>query len=63
MKSLVIFDCDGVLVETEALANQCEVNALAQLGHIISLENYMDLALGKHNHQVTINLKEPYKQA
>lgn len=56
--SLVIFDCDGVLLETELLANQAEVNALKNLGYSISLENYIDLALGQHNDQVTLILKE-----
>lgn len=56
--SLVIFDCDGVLLETELLANQTEVNALKELGYDITLEDYIDLALGRHNHQVTILLKE-----
>lgn len=56
--SLVIFDCDGVLLETELLANQTEVNALKELGYNISLEDYLNLALGLHNNQVTILLKE-----
>jgi HAD superfamily hydrolase (TIGR01509 family) len=56
--SLVIFDCDGVLLETELLANQAEVNALKNLGYSISLEDYIDLALGRHNQQVTLILKE-----
>jgi HAD superfamily hydrolase (TIGR01509 family) len=56
--SLVIFDCDGVVLESELLANQAEVNALKELGHNISLEDYIDIALGRHNHQVTILLKE-----
>lgn len=56
--SLIIFDCDGVLIETEALANQCEVNALKKLGYQISLEEYIDLTLGRHNLQITEILKE-----
>jgi HAD superfamily hydrolase (TIGR01509 family) len=60
MKSLVIFDCDGVLVETEALTSQCEVDALQALGHFLTLEEYIDVALGKHNHLVTATLKEKF---
>lgn len=60
MKSLIIFDCDGVLVETEALANQCEVDALQALGHFFTLEEYIDIALGKHNYLVTATLKEQF---
>lgn len=60
MKSLLIFDCDGVLLETESLANQCEVDALRDLGHSFTLEEYIDIALGKHNHLVEATLKEKF---
>jgi HAD superfamily hydrolase (TIGR01509 family) len=58
--NLIIFDCDGVLIETEALANQCEVDALAKMGFKIPLEDYIDLALGKHNSLVEKLLKKTY---
>ncbi len=45
--SLIIFDCDGVLLETESLANQFEVEMLTQLGHTISLEEYLTFSLGR----------------
>lgn len=60
MSSLIIFDCDGVLVETEALANQCEIEALQALGYFFTLEEYLDIALGKHNHLVEATLKEKF---
>jgi HAD superfamily hydrolase (TIGR01509 family) len=57
---LIIFDCDGVLLETESLANRCEVDALGKLGYTISLEEYIDLSLGRHNIQVEELLKEKF---
>ncbi len=61
MISLIIFDCDGVLLETESVANQCEVEALQKLGFPIVLEEYIDLALGKRSREVEILLKEKYQ--
>ncbi len=43
---LVIFDCDGVLVDSEALALGCARNAFAELGVDISAERARDLFLG-----------------
>lgn len=60
MKSLIVFDCDGVLVETELLANQCEVDALKTLGYSFTLEEYVDIALGKQNQLVEAILKEQF---
>lgn len=45
--SLVIFDCDGVLVDTETLANQLLVKVLAEDGFIISYEDCRRLFVGK----------------
>jgi len=45
------------LIETEVLANQCEVEALQALGHFFTLEEYIDISLGKHNHLVEATLK------
>lgn len=61
MDSLVIFDCDGVLIETEALTNQIEVDAIQALGHSLSLEEYIDLSLGKHAHLVDEILREDFQ--
>jgi HAD superfamily hydrolase (TIGR01509 family) len=60
MKSLIIFDCDGVLLETEVLTSRCEVDTLQALGHFFTLEEYIDIALGKHNHLVETTLKEKF---
>lgn len=56
--SLLIFDCDGVLIESERLANEVEVQALQSMGHDITLDEYMDLALGRQNELVAKLLAE-----
>lgn len=37
---LVIFDCDGVLVNSEPLANQVYVNMLGEYGYHVNVEEY-----------------------
>ncbi len=59
--SLIIFDCDGVLLETESIANQCEVDALRQLGHAISLDEYLNIALGRCYPEVHQTLQKERK--
>lgn len=44
---LVIFDCDGVLIDSEVIANRVDVELLATLGIHFSLEEYMHISLGK----------------
>ncbi|WP_293574694.1 HAD family phosphatase [Phaeobacter sp.] len=43
---LVIFDCDGVLVDSETLSNQVLVDNLARYGLTVSLAECMDLFVG-----------------
>ena len=38
---LVIFDCDGVLVDTEPLANQVYVQMLRELGYQVDTKSYL----------------------
>jgi HAD superfamily hydrolase (TIGR01509 family) len=38
---LVIFDCDGVLVNSEPLANQVYVHMLKEFGHQVNAEQYL----------------------
>ena len=45
--SLVIFDCDGVLVDSEHLANRLLVRILAEDGFVISYEECRRLFVGK----------------
>lgn len=44
---LVIFDCDGVLVDSELLSCRCLSKVLAELGFELSLEQALELFLGR----------------
>jgi len=61
MFELIIFDCDGVLIDSEWLANKVEVEELSRLGLEISLEEYLDLALGRTNNEVEEGLRVKYR--
>ena len=45
--TLIIFDCDGVLVDSEVLACQVEIAVLHGLGHPISLGEFARRAIGR----------------
>jgi beta-phosphoglucomutase-like phosphatase (HAD superfamily) len=44
---LVIFDCDGVLVDSERLCNQAMADLLAELGLHFSLEQTVEQFIGR----------------
>jgi HAD superfamily hydrolase (TIGR01509 family) len=44
---LIIFDCDGVLVDSEVLSCRCLTEALARYGIQLSLDQALDLFLGR----------------
>jgi HAD superfamily hydrolase (TIGR01509 family) len=44
---LLIFDCDGVLVDSEAIVCRVEVQAFAEIGYNIELEHFMARFIGK----------------
>ena len=44
---LVIFDCDGVLVDSEALSCRCLAEAMVRAGIEISTEQVLELFLGR----------------
>lgn len=60
MFDLIIFDCDGVLIDSEWLANQVEVEELDGLGYTISMKEYLDVALGRTNDEVEERLLTHY---
>ncbi len=43
---LIIFDCDGVLIDSEVIANRVNVEVLAGLGVEFTLEDYMERFVG-----------------
>jgi len=44
---LLIFDCDGVLVDSETIVCRVEVKALAEIGYKIDRERFMERFIGK----------------
>jgi HAD superfamily hydrolase (TIGR01509 family) len=44
---LILFDCDGVLVDSEAIACRVELAYLAELGHPIGAEEFHRRAVGR----------------
>jgi HAD superfamily hydrolase (TIGR01509 family) len=49
---LIIFDCDGVLIDSELLANSSEVELLRTFGIEFDLGDYMDRFVGKNTQDV-----------
>ena len=43
----MIFDCDGVLVDSEPIANRILVGALAEAGYAIGIEQAMEKFVGR----------------
>jgi beta-phosphoglucomutase-like phosphatase (HAD superfamily) len=44
---LIIFDCDGVLVDSELLSCRCLSEVLAEFGFELSVDQALDLFLGR----------------
>lgn len=59
-RNLVIFDCDGVLVDSEFLCNRCEFEALQEFGGTFGPAEYGELAAGHKSHQIDALLRERF---
>jgi HAD superfamily hydrolase (TIGR01509 family) len=44
---LLVFDCDGVLIDSETIVCRVEVQALAEIGYSLELERFMERFVGK----------------
>jgi HAD superfamily hydrolase (TIGR01509 family) len=60
---LVIFDCDGVLVDSEPLACRIELAALAALGHPIGADEFRRRAIGRSRKDVNAMLEAFWDRA
>jgi len=56
--SLVIFDCDGVLIDSEAVANRIVAEELTALGWAVTAEECDTLFLGMSYHDMARDLTE-----
>ncbi|WP_353827993.1 HAD family hydrolase [Agromyces sp. SYSU T0242] len=54
---LVVFDCDGVLVDSERLVQRVEMQLIAELGWPITLEEVRDEHLGRSTAEVMANIE------
>lgn len=61
-KSLLIWDCDGVLVDSEALLKQGEVEALAAAGFDLSIDDCVRLFSGVSPDQASANFLMEFGQ-
>ncbi len=56
----VIWDCDGVLIDSEALACQASCDLYKEIGCNVTLKEYLSLFLGMNRKQVLGILKEKF---
>ena len=54
----IIFDCDGVLIDSEVLSNQTDVELLAELGIHLELSDYMQRFVGKSAKDVVAGVEQ-----
>lgn len=54
---LFIFDCDGVLIDSETIANRVNVEVLASLGVEFTLEDYMERFVGVSLHDEVLEIE------
>jgi HAD superfamily hydrolase (TIGR01509 family) len=61
----IIWDCDGVLIDSEILACSCVVDVLTEQGAHITLEDYLHRFMGKSDTQMLaeISFSGPFPQA
>jgi HAD superfamily hydrolase (TIGR01509 family) len=55
---LIIFDCDGVLIDSEVISNEVDVEFLTELGITFTFDDYMSIALGKTLTDVMIEIEK-----
>lgn len=61
MFNAIIFDCDGVLVDSEILAMRAERGALAQMGLSYSRDEYMRRFIGMHDDAFLSAVKKDFE--
>jgi HAD superfamily hydrolase (TIGR01509 family) len=59
---LIIFDCDGVLIDSEVIANRVDVDLLASLGLHINFEEYLKISLGKTLSDTMLELEKRFNK-
>ena len=57
---LIIFDCDGVLIDSELLSNQTEIEVFAEFGVHYELHAYMARFVGKSSKDATLEWERDF---
>src|SRR5262245_36931264 len=57
MIELVIFDCDGVLVDSERLAVRVDVQVLAKLGWVLTEEEVIERFVGRSDTSIAAEIE------
>jgi len=57
---LVIFDCDGVLVDSEVISNRIFMESLAELGVVLTLEEMMNFGIGKSSTTLAAAIEQEF---
>jgi HAD superfamily hydrolase (TIGR01509 family) len=60
MPDLVIFDCDGVLVDSEVISNRIFMESLAELGVALTLEEMMAFGIGKSSTTLAAAIEQEF---
>ncbi|MCC5636970.1 HAD family phosphatase [Nostoc sp. CHAB 5844] len=58
--NLVIFDCDGVLIDSEPLANNILLEMLIEIGIVLTLDDVFDIFVGKSMSQCVEIIKNRF---
>jgi HAD superfamily hydrolase (TIGR01509 family) len=59
---LIIFDCDGVLIDSEAISCRTDAACLAEIGMAISVEEIMDRYLGISAAEMCADIERRYQR-
>ena len=57
---LIIFDCDGVLVDSEVISNRIFAESLAELGVVLTLEESMRFGIGKSSTTLAAAIEQEF---
>jgi HAD superfamily hydrolase (TIGR01509 family) len=60
LPDLVIFDCDGVLVDSEVISSRIYMESLAELGVVLTLEEMMTLGIGKNAVTLAVAIEQEF---
>jgi HAD superfamily hydrolase (TIGR01509 family) len=58
--TLVIFDCDGVLVDSEVISNRIFAECFAELGIVLTLEETMKFGIGKSSTTLAAAIEQEF---